>query len=36
MKERLHRLIDSLSEKQSAYALTFLSKIFGKESADHV
>lgn len=30
MKEKLHTLIDGLSENQIAYALTFLSKLFEK------
>lgn len=30
MKERLHALIESLSESQVIYAFTFLSKLFGK------
>lgn len=33
MKERLHRLIDGLSEKQSEYAYTLLSRLFGKGGA---
>lgn len=30
MKERLHKLIDELNEMQVIYALTFLSRLFGK------
>lgn len=30
MKERLHALIEALSENQVIYAFTFLSKLFGK------
>lgn len=30
MKERLHALIEKLTESQVIYAFTFLSKMFGK------
>lgn len=30
MKTRLHALIDTLTENQIVYALTFLSRMFGK------
>lgn len=33
MKERLHKLIDELSENQIVYAFTFLSRMFGKVGA---
>lgn len=33
MKERLHRLIDGLSENQIVYVYTLLSRIFGKAGA---
>jgi len=33
MKEKLHALIDSMSENEIIYALTLLSKLFGRGGA---
>ena len=33
MKEKLHALIDKLSDNETIYAYTFISKMFGKDGA---
>lgn len=35
MKERLHRIVDGLTEAQVMYVFTFLTRLFGKDGAEH-